>query len=103
MTPDNKAALEALDNLYASGMSVTRAELCLFINKHGNTIRTALAPQQVDVEGLIPEDFNKFFGAVRNALDGRAEKIDGINALEKIAVVFNRVRLAQRGLLGSTK
>lgn len=63
--------------------------------------RAALAPRQVDVEGLIPEDFNKFFGAVRNALDGRAEQIDGINALEEIAVVFNRVRLAQRGLIGN--
>lgn len=38
---------------------------------------------------MQPEDINKLFGVVRNALDDRAEKIDGIRKLEEIAIQFN--------------
>ncbi len=34
-------------------------------------------------------EINKLFGAVRAALDGRDERINGIKALEGIAVQFN--------------
>ena len=44
-------------------------------------------------EKMQPEDINKLFGVVRNALEDRAERIDGIRKLEEIAIQFNIRRI----------
>ena len=65
MTPTN-AARDALEDLYGAGMSVTKEELCLFINNHGQTIRSILtALSSVDFELL---------GAALNSLDKKKAK-----------------------------
>lgn len=72
MTNEIKQAREALDGLYGSGMSVTKEELCLFINLHGQLIRELLTnfekPDRKMCERIVtPSNEGKVYRVRRGA------------------------------------